>query len=205
MGEDAAAAAAAQIAARVKAEPGAQPVASTSKAMAAAEPELPRRGGKFQSKTRRIEQSEESAETLRMRREERDPWLLEDARPLTSARSERWTGRLEGTAGQGEASTSHYVLLVLDKASSNFKVIPAHRVYNFTKRPNRVTLSAEEADVEVCELSLPLAYTWPRAPRTVCQAHAVLLVRSHRHRTRQDRAGPRAAREQGDGLAGPRR
>lgn len=111
------------------------------------EQQQPRRNP-FQKKTQQIK-TDESAEVLKMRREERDPWWLEDARPLSSSKAERWTGRLEGTAGAGSAATSHYVLLVLDPESGDFKVVPANRIYNFTKKSNRVTLTAEEADEEV--------------------------------------------------------
>lgn len=131
-------------------------------------------GGMFKKKTRRVFVSSEEAR--RLKREEWQPWVLED-----DEGRERWIGRLEGGAGeiensanktsqQGQGSNnraglqgwrpaaessatggggSAYVAFVLSDNQDEFRVLPVNRWYRFNQGPKYLTLAEEEAEEEV--------------------------------------------------------
>lgn len=135
---------------------------------------MQRRGpsGQFKKKTKRVYVSSEEAR--RLRREEWQPWVLED-----DEGHERWIGRLEGGAGDvetakpsssqsdskngaglagwrpaAEASAtggggSAYVAFVLSEDGEYFEVVPVNRWYRFNQGPKYMTLAEEEAEQEV--------------------------------------------------------
>ncbi|GAA5910996.1 hypothetical protein JCM8208_003952 [Rhodotorula glutinis] len=127
-------------------------------------------GGMFKKKTRRVFVSSEEAR--RLKREEWQPWVLED-----DEGRERWIGRLEGSAGEIESSAknpqqqngnraglqgwrpaadsnatgsggSAYVAFVLSDNQDEFRVLPVNRWYRFNQGPKYLTLAEEEAEEE---------------------------------------------------------
>ncbi|BGP29429.1 transcription factor IIF subunit tfg1 [Rhodotorula toruloides] len=131
---------------------------------------MQRRGpsGQFKKKTKRVYVSSEEAR--RLRREEWQPWVLED-----DEGQERWIGRLEGGAGEVEAKSaqtdskngaglsgwrpaaeasatggggSAYVAFVLSEDGEHFEVVPVNRWYRFNQGPKYMTLAEEEAEQE---------------------------------------------------------
>ncbi|BGP37362.1 transcription factor IIF subunit tfg1 [Rhodotorula kratochvilovae] len=130
-------------------------------------------GGMFKKKTRRVFVSSEEAR--RLKREEWQPWVLED-----DEGRERWIGRLEGGAGeiaakgargaQAQAGKngapglqgwrpaadssatggggSAYVAFVLSDNNDEFRVLPVNRWYRFNQGPKYLTLAEEEAEEE---------------------------------------------------------
>ncbi|KPV76889.1 uncharacterized protein RHOBADRAFT_51874 [Rhodotorula graminis WP1] len=127
-------------------------------------------GGMFKKKTRRVFVSSEEAR--RLKREEWQPWVLED-----DEGRERWIGRLEGGAGEIESSAkapqqqngnraglqgwrpaadsnatgsggSAYVAFVLSDNQDEFRVLPVSRWYRFNQGPKYLTLAEEEAEEE---------------------------------------------------------
>lgn len=134
-------------------------------------------GGQFKKKTKRVYVSSEEAR--RLKREEWQPWVLED-----DEGKERWIGRLEGGAGEVEGAPpgssaakkeaeekkkaglqgwrpaaqatseaggggSSYVAFVFGDNGDEFKVVPISRWYRFNQGPKYLTLAEEEAEVEV--------------------------------------------------------
>ena len=91
---------------------------------------------KFQKKTRQVFIVPEQVRQLR--REERYPWVLEDA-----SGSETWIGQLEDL----DKSTTH--AFFMPAANDIFKFVPAHRWYKFQKKLKHDmptdTLSVESA------------------------------------------------------------
>ncbi|GAA6010935.1 hypothetical protein JCM11491_004608 [Sporobolomyces phaffii] len=127
-------------------------------------------GGMFKKKTRRVFVASE--ESRRLKREEWQPWVLED-----DDGHERWIGRLEGGAGEvdlqggksqqqanGKASLkgwrpaanasdaggggSSYVAFVFGDNGDEFQVVPINRWYKFNQGPKYLTLAEEEAEEE---------------------------------------------------------
>lgn len=106
-------------------------------------------------------------QTARMlRKEEYQSWLLEDG-GMTG--NERWVGRYE-SAGAATGSSadpsrlaskssntdaSNYVVFRLDEAGEDFQVLPCHRFYRFTQRPNYDTLGADEAEAAYEKMQKP--------------------------------------------------
>ncbi|EGG04395.1 uncharacterized protein MELLADRAFT_78308 [Melampsora larici-populina 98AG31] len=106
-------------------------------------------------------------QTARMlRKEEYQSWLLEDG-AMTG--SERWIGRYESAgaaAGSSENASSaltraspndapNYVVFRLNEAGEYFQVLPCHRFYRFTQRPNYDTLGADEAEAAYEKMQKP--------------------------------------------------
>ena len=88
---------------------------------------------KFQKKTRQVFLVPDA--TRQLRREERYPWVMEDA-----SQKEVWVGKLE------EVSKSETHALFMPAANDVFKFVPAHRWYKFQKKPNYHIPSLEEAE-----------------------------------------------------------
>jgi transcription initiation factor TFIIF subunit alpha len=109
----------------------------------------------FQKKTQRIFQTDESAASLQLSREERRPYLLEDSHePATSKDRQRWIGRFEGgqTGSAITNTTSRYVLFLLteDPSGGNGKmqVVSVDRSYKFTQKRLSKFKDVEQADQE---------------------------------------------------------
>ncbi len=89
---------------------------------------------KFQKKIKQVYFVPEHVRQLR--REERYPWVVEDA-----SGGEVWVGRME------EAAKSETHALFMPAADNVFRFVPAHRWYKFQKqRPQRHVLTLEEAE-----------------------------------------------------------
>lgn len=93
---------------------------------------------KFQKKTKQVFLIPEA--TRQLRREERFPWVMEDA-----LGEETWKGSMEEVA----KSETHAILLPSSTARDQFNLIPIHRWYKFQKKPTWRTLTSEEADAHV--------------------------------------------------------
>ncbi|KAJ7129670.1 hypothetical protein C8R44DRAFT_777377 [Mycena epipterygia] len=76
---------------------------------------------KFQKKTRQVYVVPE--ETRQLRREERYPWVMEDA-----TQAETWVGQLEDISKAGTHA------FFMPAANDIFKFVPAHRWYKFQKK-----------------------------------------------------------------------
>ena len=101
---------------------------------------------KFQKKTKQVFKVAE--EIRQLRKEERYPWVLEDA-----SGSEIWVGAMEEVV---KAETQAFFM----PASNNtFKFVPAHRWYKFQKKPNHYIPSLEEAESLVSVAPLLLQYS----------------------------------------------
>lgn len=92
---------------------------------------------KITRKTRQVFKVPEDVRQLR--REERYPWVMEDAR-----QSEVWVGQLE------EVSKAETHALFMPAAQEVFKFVPAHRWYKFHKKPKHHVPNLEEAESLVC-------------------------------------------------------
>ncbi|KIJ70562.1 hypothetical protein HYDPIDRAFT_164557 [Hydnomerulius pinastri MD-312] len=88
---------------------------------------------KMQRKTRQVFKVPE--EVRQLRREERYPWVMEDAR-----QNEVWVGQLE------EVSKAETHALFMPAAQEVFKFVPAHRWYKFHKKPKHHVPDLEEAE-----------------------------------------------------------
>ncbi|KII95213.1 hypothetical protein PLICRDRAFT_97799 [Plicaturopsis crispa FD-325 SS-3] len=88
---------------------------------------------KFQKKTRQVFLVPEA--TRQLRREERYPWVMEDA-----SQKEIWVGKLEDV---GKSETHAFFM---PENSDVFRFIPAHRWYKFQKKPNYHIPNLEEAE-----------------------------------------------------------
>ncbi|KAF9221969.1 Rap30/74 interaction domain-containing protein [Gyrodon lividus] len=88
---------------------------------------------KITRKTRQVFKVPE--EVRQLRREERYPWVIEDAR-----QNEVWVGQLE------EVSKAETHALFMPAAQEVFKFVPAHRWYKFHKKPKHHVPSLEEAE-----------------------------------------------------------
>ncbi|RPD67135.1 Rap30/74 interaction domain-containing protein [Lentinus tigrinus ALCF2SS1-7] len=78
---------------------------------------------KFQKKTRQVFMIPE--ETRQLRREEKYPWVIEDAQ-----KTEVWTAQME------EVAKSQTYAMFMPAAGDVFKFVPAHRWYKFRKQPS---------------------------------------------------------------------
>ena len=88
---------------------------------------------KFQKKTKQVFLVPEA--TRQLRREERYPWVMEDA-----VGSQIWTGMLD------DVNKAETHAMFLPTADNVFKFVPPHRWYKFQKRPNHKIPSLEEAE-----------------------------------------------------------
>lgn len=88
---------------------------------------------KFQKKTKQVFLVPEA--TRQLRREERYPWIMEDA-----VGSQIWTGMLD------DVNKAETHAMFLPTADNVFKFVPPHRWYKFQKRPNHKIPSLEEAE-----------------------------------------------------------
>ncbi|KAF8845777.1 Rap30/74 interaction domain-containing protein [Paxillus ammoniavirescens] len=88
---------------------------------------------KITRKTRQVFKVPE--EVRQLRREERYPWVMEDAR-----QNEVWVGQLE------EVSKADTHALFMPAAQEVFKFVPAHRWYKFHKKPKHHIPNLEEAE-----------------------------------------------------------
>jgi len=111
--------------------------------------------------------------TRQLRREERYPWIMEDA-----IGSQTWVGMLDDV----HKADTH--AMFLPTADNVFKFVPPHRWYRFHKRPNYQIPSLEEAEKLVstqtrCHLksTLTLSTRWPHTKNidipSVCSLHAL--------------------------------
>jgi hypothetical protein len=116
---------------------------------------------KFQKKTRQVFLVPEA--TRQLRREERYPWVMEDAK-----QNEMWVGKLE------EVARAETHALFMPAAQEFFKFVPANRWYKFQKKPKHHVPGLEEAEALVfcllhmhrCDLTLPLRWLRFRRIRT---------------------------------------
>ncbi|THH33690.1 hypothetical protein EUX98_g614 [Antrodiella citrinella] len=95
---------------------------------------------KFQKKTRQVFLVPD--EVRQLRREERYPWVLEDAQ-----HAENWVGKME------EVAKSNTHAMFMPAANDVFKFVPAHRWYKFQKKPNHHILTLEEAETLMTQRS----------------------------------------------------
>jgi transcription initiation factor TFIIF subunit alpha len=102
---------------------------------------------KFQKKSHQVFPVPEA--TRQLRREERHPWVIEDAE-----QKEVWVGKLE------EVSKSETHAFFMPAADDVFKFVPAHRWYKFQKKPNYHIPNLEEAEKIV------------RTPPCLCGLHS---------------------------------
>ena len=94
---------------------------------------------KFQKKTRQVFLVPDHIRQLR--REERYPWIMEDA-----SGSEVWEGRME------DASKAEMHGLLMPAPNNVFKFVPAHRWYKFQKKlPQKQQMTLEEAEKKMAE------------------------------------------------------
>lgn len=100
---------------------------------------------KFQKKTKQVFLIPEA--TRQLRREERYPWILEDA-----GGEETWRGSMEEVS----KSETHAIFLPSSSARDQFSFIPIHRWYKFQKKPTWGTPTSEQAEahVRICTVSL---------------------------------------------------
>ncbi|KAI0638211.1 hypothetical protein C8Q77DRAFT_1089942 [Trametes polyzona] len=88
---------------------------------------------RFVKKTRQVFLVPE--ETRQLRREERFPWVMEDA-----SQKEVWVGKME------EVAKSQTYAMFMPAADDIFKFVPAHRWYKFQKKPHYHVPNLEEAE-----------------------------------------------------------
>ncbi|KAH9936959.1 hypothetical protein B0H21DRAFT_894160 [Amylocystis lapponica] len=88
---------------------------------------------RFQKKTRQVFLVPEA--TRQLRKEERVPWVMEDA-----VQKEVWVGTME------EVAKSETHAMFMPAAHDVFKFVPAHRWYKFHKKPNYRVPTLEEAE-----------------------------------------------------------
>lgn len=88
---------------------------------------------KFQKKTKQVFLVPEA--TRQLRREERYPWVMEDAE-----KEETWVGQME------EAAKSEVYAMFMPAPNDIFKFVPAHRWYKFHKKPKYYVPNLEEAE-----------------------------------------------------------
>jgi transcription initiation factor TFIIF subunit alpha len=93
----------------------------------------------FQKKTRQVYLVPEA--TRQLRKEEKYPWVIEDAQ-----RKEVWVGKME------EVSKSETHGFFMPAAADVFKFVPAHRWYKFQKKPSYHIPDLEEAESIVTTL-----------------------------------------------------
>ncbi|KAG1754041.1 uncharacterized protein EDB91DRAFT_1234385 [Suillus paluster] len=94
---------------------------------------------KFQKKTRQVFLVPEA--TRQLRREERYPWVMEDAK-----QNEMWVGKLE------EVSKAETHALFMPAAQEFFKFVPANRWYKFQKKPKHHVPGLEEAEALMAKI-----------------------------------------------------
>jgi transcription initiation factor TFIIF subunit alpha len=93
---------------------------------------------KFQKKTKQVFKVPEA--TRQLRKEERYPWVMEDA-----TGTEVWVGKME------EVSKAETQAFFMPASNNTFKFVPAHRWYKFQKKPNYHIPNLEEAESLVCK------------------------------------------------------
>lgn len=94
---------------------------------------------KFQKKTRQVFLVPEA--TRQLRREERYPWVMEDAK-----QNEMWVGKLE------EVAKAETHALFMPAAQEFFKFVPANRWYKFQKKPKHHVPGLEEAEALMAKI-----------------------------------------------------
>lgn len=110
---------------------------------------------RFQKKTKQVFLVPEA--TRQLRREERFPWVIEDAQA-----QEIWVGKME------EAAKSETLGMFMPAANDVFKFVPAHRWYKFQKKPHYHVPSLEEAESLVrfvMSSNLAVIYSIPKSPQ----------------------------------------
>lgn len=105
---------------------------------AAATPAPIRKKNPFKKQTRQVYKVD--ADVMRLRREERHPWVLESADG-----KERWVGRMDDTAER-----QSYVAFVFEDNKDEFEVVDVRRWFKFQKRAGYETLGVDEAEELVC-------------------------------------------------------
>ncbi|KAI0303245.1 hypothetical protein BC826DRAFT_984227 [Russula brevipes] len=88
---------------------------------------------RFQKKTKQVFKVPEA--TRQLRKEERYPWVMEDA-----TGTEMWVGKME------EVSKAETQAFFMPASNNTFKFVPAHRWYRFQKKPNYHIPNLEEAE-----------------------------------------------------------
>jgi transcription initiation factor TFIIF subunit alpha len=114
---------------------------------------------KFQKKTKQVFLVPEA--TRQLRKEERYPWVMEDA-----TGREVWVGQME------EAAKSETHALLVPSEGNAFKFVPAHRWYKFQKRPHYKIPDLEEAEhlvraraARAVRVFSPRSQSWSRCRR----------------------------------------
>lgn len=107
----------------------------------------------FKKKTKQI--FKVSQDRMRLRREERHPWVLEGNPDIKleegapTVEGETWVGRMEDT---GDKS---FVMFVFEDDKDEFSVVNVKRWYKFQQRPAYQTLNMDEAEEIVSSRLLP--------------------------------------------------
>lgn len=96
----------------------------------------------FKKKTKQVYKVD--SDVIRLRREERYPWVLESAEG-----KEAWVGRMEDTAEK-----QSYVSFVFEDDKDEFEVVDVRRWFKFQKRAAYETLGVDEAE-ELVRPSFP--------------------------------------------------
>jgi len=91
---------------------------------------------RFQKKTKQVFKEPEDARQLR--KEERYPWVMEDA-----TGKEVWVGKIEDSKAKPHA-------FFMPASNNTFKFVPANRWYKFQKKPSYYIPNLEEAEALVC-------------------------------------------------------
>ncbi|KAI0796646.1 hypothetical protein C8Q75DRAFT_729532 [Abortiporus biennis] len=94
---------------------------------------------RFQKKTKQVFLVPDAVRQLR--REERYPWVLEDA-----SKSEVWVGKME------EVVKSETQAMFMPTSNDCFKFVPAHRWYKFQKKPSYYIPNLEEAETLMSQI-----------------------------------------------------
>ena len=103
---------------------------------------------KFQKKTKQVFLVPEA--TRQLRKEERYPWVMEDA-----VGSQIWTGMLD------DVNKAETHAMFLPTADNVFKFVPPHRWYRFQKRLGHKIPSLEEAEKQVREIHVLVLVNYP--------------------------------------------
>lgn len=118
-----------------------RPIANNGGEAQSKEKDKGKAGGrkKFQKKTRQVFLVPEA--TRQLRREERYPWVMEDAK-----QNEMWVGKLE------EVARAETHALFMPAAQEFFKFVPANRWYKFQKKPKHHVPGLEEAEALMAKI-----------------------------------------------------
>ncbi|OJT03740.1 Transcription initiation factor IIF subunit alpha [Trametes pubescens] len=120
---------------------------------------------RFVKKTRQVFLVPE--ETRQLRREERHPWVMEDAK-----HEETWVGKME------EVAKSQTYAMFMPAADDVFKFVTAHRWYKFQKKPHYHIPNLEEAESLMTKMQKHKDTHWTLRQRTEQTSGGSSLVHS---------------------------